>query len=248
MRELAPSMQGRLLGGPTMTITQMLSDALARAVAFLPNLFAAIVILAVGFLIASLLGRLTRRALEAVGLERRPRIRQFIGHERSLSRLPYTAGRVVYWVVGIITLGVAIDALHLTWLSAGVAVVLGYLPNILAAALIVGVGYLIGNFVYRRISESASISPIWGRVARIAVLAVAGFMAVHQLGIAPAIVTTAFTLCLGALAVAAAVAFGLGNRELAGRITQDWYERSNLPYRSAGRRDFFGEEPLDSRH
>lgn len=232
-----------------MTITEMLGGALSRAVAFLPNLFAALIILAVGFLVASLLGRLTRRALEAVGLERRARIRQFIGHERTLSRLPYTAGRVVYWLIGIITIGVAIDALHLTWLSAGVAVVLGYLPNVLAAGAVVLVGYLLGNFAFRKLADVPSISPIWARVARIAVLVVAGFMAVHQLGIATGIVTTAFTLCLGALAVAAAVAFGLGNRELAGRITQDWYERSSSRFRGAmGRREYFGEEPLDSRH
>jgi hypothetical protein len=231
-----------------MTITQMLGGALARAVAFLPNLFAAIVILAVGFLIATVLGKLTRKALEAVGLDRRPRVRHFIGHERTLSRVPYTAGRIVYWVAAIITIGVAIDALHLTWLSAGVAVVLGYLPDVLAAAAIVAVGWVVGNFIYRRIAESAEISPIWARVARIAVLAVAGFMAVHQLGIATAIVTTAFTLCLGALAVATAVAFGLGNRELAGRITQDWYERGNSSFRGFRRREFFGDEPLDSRH
>jgi hypothetical protein len=226
----------------------MLGAALASAVAFLPNLFAAIVILAIGFLIATALGKLTRKGLEAVGLERRPRVRQFVGHERTLSRLPHTAGRVVYWVVGIITIGVAIDALHLTWLSAGVAVILGYLPNVLAAAAIVAVGYLVGNFAFRKLADSPTVSPIWARVARIAILAVAGFMAVHQLGIATGIVVTAFTLCLGALAVAAAVAFGLGNRELAGRITQDWYERGTSNFRGIGRREFFGDEPLDSRH
>ncbi len=231
-----------------MTITEMLGNALSRAVAFLPNLFAAIVILAIGFLIATALGKLTRRALEAVDLERRPRVRQFVGHERTLSRLPHTAGRIVYWVIGIITIGVAIDALQLTWLSAGVATVLAYLPNVLAAAVIVALGYMVGNFIFRRLAESPNISPIWARVARIAVLVVAGFMAVHQLGIATGIVTTAFTLCLGALAVAAAVAFGLGNRELAGRITQDWYDRRSSSYGGIGRRDYFGEEPLDSRH
>ncbi len=138
----------------------------------------------------------------------------------------------------IITIGVAIDALHLTWLSAGVAVILGYLPNVLAAAAIVAVGYLVGNFAFRKLADSPTVSPIWARVARIAILAVAGFMAVHQLGIATAIVATAFTLCLGALAVAAAVAFGLGNRELAGRITQDWYERGTSNFRGSGAGSF----------
>jgi hypothetical protein len=62
-------------------------------------------------------------------------------------------------------------------------------------------------------------------------MVVAGFMALLQLGVATAIVTTAFTLLLGAMAVAAAVAFGLGNRELAGRVTEDWYERRGTRHR-----------------
>ena len=56
-------------------------------------------------------------------------------------------------------------------------------------------------------------------------------MALQQLGIATAIVTIAFTVALSAMAVAGALAFGLGNRELAGRVTRDWYERRGPAYR-----------------
>jgi hypothetical protein len=49
-------------------------------------------------------------------------------------------------------------------------------------------------------------------------------MALQQLNIATAIVTVAFTVAIAAMALASAVAFGLGNRELAGRITREWYE------------------------
>ena len=50
-------------------------------------------------------------------------------------------------------------------------------------------------------------------------------MALQQLGIATNIVTTAFAILFGAVALGLALAFGLGNRELAGRITREWYER-----------------------
>ena len=70
---------------------------------------------------------------------------------------------------------------------------------------------------------------LWARLVRGAILTVAGFMALQQLGIATAIVTTAFTVALSAMAVAGALAFGLGNRELAGRVTRDWYERLSGP-------------------
>ena len=51
------------------------------------------------------------------------------------------------------------------------------------------------------------------------------FMALQELGIGTEIVTTAFAILFGALAFGSALAFGLGNRELAGQITREWYER-----------------------
>ena len=50
-------------------------------------------------------------------------------------------------------------------------------------------------------------------------------MALQELGIATDIVTTAFAILFGAIALALALSFGLGNRELAGEITREWYER-----------------------
>jgi hypothetical protein len=51
------------------------------------------------------------------------------------------------------------------------------------------------------------------------------FMALQELGIATDIVTTAFAILFGAVALALALSFGLGNRELAGEVTRQWYER-----------------------
>jgi hypothetical protein len=60
---------------------------------------------------------------------------------------------------------------------------------------------------------------------RAGVLALGAFMALRELQIAPEIVTIAFTLTLAAIALAAALAFGLGSRGVAGQVTQQWYER-----------------------
>jgi hypothetical protein len=214
-----------------MRFTDMLASAFDRTIAFLPNILAALLILVVGFVAAKILGTVTRRLLEAAHLERRRTAHRLVEHEAWLARIPKTSGRIVYWVVALVTIGVAIDALHLAWLSAGVARVLGYVPNVVAAGVVVIAGYLLGNFVYRQAAEKREgASPVWARLLRGGIFVVAGFMAVQQLGIATAIVTTAFTLLLGAIAVAGAVAFGLGNRELAGRITREWYERRTVGY------------------
>lgn len=209
-----------------MGITTMLRDALGRGIAFLPNLIAAAVILAVGLFIARALGKLTERGLKAVGMNRRESMRKLLGEGRSLDRVPRVGGQAVFWVLGLITVGLAVDALHLAWLSVGVAHVVGYLPNVLAACVVVGFGYVLGNFAYRTLARrDLSTTALMPRMARGAIYALAGFMALQQLNIAATIVTVAFTAAIAAMALAGAVAFGLGNRELAGQITREWYAR-----------------------
>src|SRR4029453_7066026 len=66
--------------------------------------------------------------------------------------------------------------------------------------------------------------PTVAKIAKGAVIVIALFMALQQVGVAEEIVTAAFTLILGAVALAVGLAFGLGNRDLAGEITRRWYE------------------------
>ena len=71
--------------------------------------------------------------------------------------------------------------------------------------------------------------PTLARVSKGIVVIIAVFMALQQVGVAEDIVTTAFTLILGAVALAAGLAFGLGNTALAGEITRRWYEEGRRP-------------------
>lgn len=234
-----------------MTFTEMLSSAFARIVEFLPNLLAALLILVVGLLIASLLGRGTRRLLTSLDLGSRRSARQVIDNEKSLARLPWLAGRIVYWLIALVTAGLAIDALQLTWLSAGVAQVLAYLPSVLAAGAILLGAYLLANFLYRKLTPpdaegGASARParrFGPEAVRVGIYVIAAFMALQELGIATPIVTSAFIIGLAAVAVAGAIAFGLGNRELAGQIMKEWYERRREREPAPGDDDLPPEEP-----
>ena len=67
--------------------------------------------------------------------------------------------------------------------------------------------------------------PALARIGRFGVITLAVFMALQELGIATEIVTTAFAILFGAIAFGLALAFGLGNRELAGEVTREWYGR-----------------------
>jgi hypothetical protein len=99
---------------------------------------------------------------------------------------------------------------------------------VIAAIVIILVGIVLGQFVGGLIAASAGALHGGRALARIGsggVILLAVFMALQELGIASDIVTTAFAILFGAIALAIALAFGLGNRELAGEITREWYER-----------------------
>ena len=67
--------------------------------------------------------------------------------------------------------------------------------------------------------------PTLSRFGKGGVILIAIFMALQELGVATDIVTTAFAILFGAIALSASLAFGLGNRDLAGEVTRNWYNR-----------------------
>jgi hypothetical protein len=99
---------------------------------------------------------------------------------------------------------------------------------VIAAIAIIIIGIVLGSFVGGLIMASAGGlhgGPTLARVGKAGVVLLAVFMALQELGIATEIVTTAFALLFGAVSLALAISFGLGNRELAGEITREWYNR-----------------------
>ena len=106
--------------------------------------------------------------------------------------------------------------------------------------MIILVGIVLGGFVGGLISASAGAlngGRALARVGRGGVILLAIFMALQELGIATDIVTTAFAILFGAIALAMSLAFGLGNRELAGEVTRGWYEQYRAERDEALRRE-----------
>lgn len=201
--------------------------------AFAPSLIAGLLVLLIGYIVARVLARVTRSLLRRVGFER-------VVMRLGLNR-PYDpdggarwAGRAVYWVVMLATLMQVARVWNLTFVAVGFAALIAYLPHAIAATAILMVAVLFGNWARDRLARSPSLGGNNGGRSelrmvpsgvRIGILAVGVFMALRELQIAPEIVNVAFTLTLGAIALAAALAFGLGGRDVAGRIAQSWYER-----------------------
>ena len=150
--------------------------------------------------------------------------------ERTGSRLdPVRAlAKLIFWLVMLVVILLASTALGLESINEMFGTMLAFIPTLIAAIVIVILGMIMGEFVRGLILASAgSVAgvPTLAKLAKAAVLMIAIFMALQQVGVAEEIVTSAFTLILGAVALAVGLAVGLGNRELAGEINRRWYEQ-----------------------
>jgi hypothetical protein len=196
-----------------------------------PALLGAGIIIFAGYLLAKVLEKLTERGLRKLGLNRmlqRGGVIQAV--ERSGTHVNPTRviANLIFWFVMFAVILLAANALGLDTLANVMGTLVSYIPSVIAAIVIILVGIVLGGFVEGFIAASAGGlhgGRSLARVGRGSVILLAVFMALQELGIATEIVTTAFAILFGAVALAMALAFGLGNRDLAGEVTREWYER-----------------------
>ncbi len=208
-----------------------IQDSFDQLYRYVPALFGALVILFAGYLLARLLEKATERLLRRVHFNRileRGGVLHAVERSGSHMNPTQVAASVIFWFVMFAVLMVAANALGLTSLGNMFGELVSYIPSIIAAIVIVIVGIVLGDFVGGLIKASAGAihgGPTLSRFGKAGVVMIAIFMALQELGVATDIVTLAFAIFFGAIALASALAFGLGNRELAGEVTRIWYER-----------------------
>src|SRR5579864_2035356 len=196
-----------------------------------PALLGALIIVFAGYLLAKVLEKLAERFLRRIHFHRlleRGGVLQAV--ERSGAHLNPTRvlANLVFWLVMFAVILIAANALGLESLANVFGELVSYIPSVIAAIVIILVGIVLGGFVGGLIAASAGAlhgGRALARVARGGEILLSVFMALQELGIATEIVTTAFAILFGAIALALALSFGLGNRELAGEVTREWYQR-----------------------
>lgn len=198
---------------------------------YLPALVGSLVILFAGYLLARLAGRATEKILKRIrfnSLLERGGVLQVV--ERSGTGLNPTKvlSKMIFWLVMFAVIVLAARALGLESLANVFYDLVSYIPSVIAAIVIILVGIVLGGFVEGLIMASAGAvhgGPTLARIGKGGVVILSIFMALQELGVATHIVTTAFAILFGAIALALALSFGLGNRELAAEVTRAWYER-----------------------
>src|SRR5918912_1311631 len=129
---------------------QPLQDAIGVFLSYIPQLIGAIIILIVGYIVAKVLQAVVGRVLEAIGFDRwmeRGGIKQFFDRAQSRETPHSILGKLVFWFVFIIALTMAADALGIPQVSAVLGQLIAYIPQIIAAILILILAALLANFL-----------------------------------------------------------------------------------------------------
>ena len=211
------------------------ASALSALLSFIPALIGALIVLLIGWVIAGVLARLVTALLERVGFDRaaqRTGVTDFLS--RTGWRRPRASvlmGELVKWFVRLIFLEAAASAVHLQAVTEIINRLVLFIPNLIVALVVLVIGGLLANVlshIVRGATAEAGLGnpDLLATVARIAVLAFAIVVAVNQIGIATTLVNTLFMGLVFAVALALGLAFGLGGRDTAAQIVQNWYVRS----------------------
>jgi small-conductance mechanosensitive channel len=202
----------------------------SQLLAILPSVLFAAAILLAGYFLARLIERWTDSLLLRLNFNKMAEaggLSEAMGRTGTRLDPIHAVGKLLFWLVMLVVILLASSALGLESINSMFGTMLSYIPTLIAAIVIVILGMIVGEFVRALVLASAGGMegvPVLAKVAKGAIVTIAIFMAVQQLGIAEEIVTAAFTLILGAIGLAVGLAFGLGNRELAGEITRRWFE------------------------
>jgi len=192
----------------------MLNDILTM----IPNIAVAIVLVLIGMWLGKWLKKFTTDLLRRIGLDSYFKGMGVAKRPNSLN-FSEMIGYIVQIFVVLLFVAEALNVVKLDFFVGLATAVIGYIPNVVAALVILGVGLWLGSLAKKVLGSvlQGESSNVLATIAKYAIITISVFMALDQLGVAPAIVNAAFILTLGGLALAFGLAFGLGGKNFASK-------------------------------
>jgi Conserved TM helix/Mechanosensitive ion channel len=209
---------------------------LDSAISAAPKVVVGIAVLVIGLLLAKIIETVLRFVLTRIRFDT---LMEKAGIDKMLQRvgvrqqLNFFLPRLVYFLTLLVLAKTASDALGLTSISEAIGAFFSYLPNIIAALLLLILGTSIGQFAGQTVAEAAKNSgiefgPALGKLVSFLIVFVVAMMAIAQLQIDTTMVRTVTSFIMGGVALAFGLAFGLGTRDVVRNIAAGFYLRKNL--------------------
>lgn len=209
-------------------------DMMKRLALFLPKLLALLSFILLGLLVGWACNAILQKLLKAARIDV---LSERWGLQAALARagfrqpLSQVVGRLAFWTVFVMFVFMGVDALDLPATAGLMGQLLGFLPSVIAAGLLLMIGVLLGNFfaeatliamVNAQIQEARVIASLvrWG------IFLFTASMVLTQLGIAKEIVIAAFSILFGGVVLALSIAVGLGGRNIARDLLERRWRKS----------------------
>ncbi|MCP4291134.1 MAG: mechanosensitive ion channel [bacterium] len=211
-------------------VLQSLSESFSS---FMPRALTALVVFLVGLLLAKVISKIIRTAFERLKIDD---LLVNVGLTDILKKLGlhekpgFMLSRLVYYLLILLFTQSAANAVGLNAISGSITAFFNYLPHFVAASIVLIIGMLIAQFAGGAVSRSAKDSgiefgPILGRIVSSLIVFLAGLMAVTQLRIDTEIIHSVVLILLAGAALALALTFGLGTREITRNLVAGFYIR-----------------------
>ena len=212
---------------------QMLVDPIkgmwSQFLEYVPNILGALIILIVGWLVARTIQTVVDKALSKARFNTLTE-RAGINHALSqaqIHRPPSTImARLFFWVLMILALSMSVNALNLEVASQLLNQLVAYIPNVIAAAFILALGFFFGSLLRSFVATAAGgvkmLNPqMLGQLAQVAVIIFSVAAALEQLQVAKETVQTAIQIIFGSLGLGFAIAFGFGCQDIVKKWVND---------------------------
>lgn len=197
---------------------------------FLPAIIGATLLLVGGWIAARVLAWLARRSVNAVlaRLARRPTLQNALDSSGAAAQIPAVIAGFVFWMVFVFFTAAAMETLGLPVITASLSRVAYYLPNVLAALLIMFAGLIAAKLIGGAVTRAAATTgmafgPGIGATARGTVMLIAFVVAIEQIGIEADLLIVIVAVVVGATLAGAGLAFGLGARTAVSNIISSYY-------------------------
>lgn len=203
----------------------------AKIATFVPALAGALLVLIIGLLVASVLGKVAKRLVHYTHVDKLFHKLGIAGKFEDVGiRLSIAGivGWIIKWFFIVVVLIAVVDILHLEQVTNFLQDVALYIPNVVVAVIILVIGLVIGQFTYQVVEKSAKAShltahagEILAALAKWAIVIFAFMAGLTQLKIATGLIEILFTGFVAMLALALGLAFGLGGREKAAKYLEN---------------------------
>lgn len=201
---------------------------------FLPRLVGALLVLILGAFVAKFLKRVVVKVFDTLkisqGIKNTP-IEHFVSNAEVGQKIEEILGSIVYWLVMLLIVQTSVTILGLEPLSAVLNRIINYLPNIIAAVLVLFFGTLLAGVLESVVKGSIKTidgrsSRILGKVASYLVISITLMAAVSELGIASEFIMILFIGLVAMVTLGAGLAIGLGGQDLVRKMLSAWYEKT----------------------